>query len=51
MHWPGHVGFENYHVKFMKIMEFVLKWVHMTRYELILIQDEAVWLRIISNLS
>ena len=30
-----------------KIMEFELKWVHMARYELILKQDGAIWLRII----
>ena len=30
-----------------KIMEFDLKWVHMARYELILKQDGAIWLRII----
>ena len=29
------------------IMEFDLKWVHMARYELILRQDGAIWLRII----
>ena len=34
-------------IKFMKIMEFDLKWVHMARYELILKQDGAIWLRII----
>ena len=28
-------------------MEFDLKWIHMVRYELILRQDEAIWLRII----
>ena len=28
-------------------MELGLKWVHMARYELILRQDEAIWLRII----
>ena len=31
----------------MKIMEFGLKWVHMSRYELILKLDGALWLRII----
>ena len=31
----------------MKNMEFGLKWVHMARYELILRQDGAIWLRII----
>ena len=30
-----------------KIMEFDLKWVHTTRYELILRLDRALWLRII----
>ena len=30
-------------------MEFDLKLVHMAQYELILIQDEAIWLRIISE--
>ena len=30
-------------------MEFDLKWVHMARYELILRQDGAIWLRIISK--
>ena len=30
-----------------KSMEFDLKWVHMARYELILKQDGAIWLRII----
>ena len=30
-------------------MEFDLKWVHMARYALILKQDEAIWLRIISE--
>ena len=30
-----------------KIMKFDLKWVHMARYELILKQDRAIWLRII----
>ena len=30
-----------------KIMEFDPKWVHMARYELILRQDGAIWLRII----
>ena len=30
-------------------MEFDLKWVHMARYELILKQDGAIWLRIISK--
>ena len=28
-------------------MEICLKWVHMARYELILKQDGAIWLRII----
>ena len=31
----------------MEIIEFDLKWVHMARYELILRQDGAMWLRII----
>ena len=30
-----------------KIMEFDFKWVHVARYELILRQDGAIWLRII----
>ena len=30
-------------------MEFGLKWVHMARYGLILKQDGAIWLRIISK--
>ena len=30
-------------------MEICLKWVHMARYELILKQDGAIWLRIISK--
>ena len=30
-------------------MEFYLKWVHMARCELILRQDGAIWLRIISK--
>ena len=30
-------------------MEFELKWVHMARYELILKQDGAIWLKIISK--
>ena len=30
-------------------MDIGLKWVHMARYELILKQDEAIWLRIISK--
>ena len=34
---------------FSKIIEFDLKWVHMARYELILEQDGAIWLRIISK--
>ena len=33
----------------MKIAEFDLKWVHMARYGLILRQDGAMWLRIISK--
>ena len=32
-----------------QIMEFDLKWIHMARYELILKQDGALWLRIISK--
>ena len=36
-------------IKFVKIMEFDLKWVHMARYGLILRQDGAIWLRIISK--
>ena len=31
----------------MEMKEFDLKWVHMARYELILRQDGATWLRII----
>ena len=30
-------------------MEFDMKWVHMARYGLILKQDRAIWLRIISK--
>ena len=30
-------------------MEIGLKWVHMAQYELILKQDGAIWLRIISK--
>ena len=37
----------SWRITFMKIMEFGLKWVHMTRYELILRLDGALWLRII----
>ena len=33
----------------IKVMEFDLKWVHMARYGLILKQDGALWLRIISK--
>ncbi len=33
----------------MKLMEFDLKWVHMARYELILKQVRAIWLRIVSK--
>ena len=33
----------------MRIMELDLKWVRMVRYELILRQDGAIWLRIISG--
>ena len=36
-------------IKFMKIMEFDLKWVHMARYELILKLDGALWLTISSK--
>ena len=36
-------------IKFMKIIEFVLKWVHMARYDLILKLDRALWLAIISK--
>ena len=36
-------------IKFMKIMEFGLKWVHMARYGLILRLDGALWLPIISK--
>ena len=32
------------------IMKNHLKWVHMARYDLILKQDGAIWLRIISEL-
>ena len=42
-------NFEVSNMKFMKIMEFDLKWVHMARYELILRLDGALWLRIISK--
>ena len=38
-----------FNITFMKVMEFGLKWVHMVRYELILKQDGAMWLRIILN--
>ena len=31
----------------MRIMEIDLKWVHMARYELILVLDGALWLTII----
>ena len=37
-------------ILWIKIMEFGLKWVHMARYELILKQDGALWLRIILEL-
>ena len=30
-----------------KIMDFDLEWVHIARYELIVKQDRAIWLRII----
>ena len=36
-------------IKFIKIKDFFLKWVHMARYEFILRQGEAIWLRIISR--
>ena len=36
-------------IKFMKIMEFDLKWVHIDRYEVILRLDGALWLTIISK--
>ena len=36
-------------IKFMKVIEFCMKWVHMARYELILKLDGAIWLRIISK--
>ena len=36
-------------IKFMKIMEFGLKWVHMARYGVILRLDGALWLTIISK--
>ena len=36
--------------KFMKIMKFDLKWVHIARYEFILRLDGALWLRIIFGL-
>ena len=39
----------SWRIKFMKIMEFGLKWVHMARYELILRLDGALWLTIISG--
>ena len=35
----------SWRIKFMKIMEFCLKWVHMARYELILRLVGALWLR------
>ena len=34
-------------IKLIKTNDFGLKWVHMARYELILRQDGAIWLRII----
>ena len=37
----------SWRIKFMKIMEFCLKWVHVARYGLILRLDGALWLRII----
>ena len=39
----------SWSIKFMKNMEFYLKWVHVARYELILKLDGALWLRIIFN--
>ena len=36
-------------MKFMKTVEFDLKWVHMARCELILRLDGALWLTIISK--
>ena len=36
-------------MKFMKVTEFYLKWVHMARYELILKLNGALWLKIISK--
>ena len=33
----------------MTIIEFLWKWIHMARYWLILKQDGAIWLRIISK--
>ena len=39
----------SWRIKFMKNMEFCLKWVHMARYELILRLDGALWLPIISG--
>ena len=38
-----------FNVRFMNIMEFDLKWIHMARYELILRLDGALWLTIISK--
>ena len=48
---PGNLKFryEVFEYEFTKTMEFDLKWVHVARYELILRQDEAIWLRIISE--
>ena len=40
---------EFVNLKFVKCMEFDLKWVHMARYELILKLDGALWLTIISK--
>ena len=40
---------EVLNIKFMRIIKFDLKWVHMARYELILRLDGALWLTIISK--
>ena len=55
--WPlGHVSLgiksstmKFFNIKFMKITEFCLKWVHMARHELILRLDGVLWLMIISK--
>ena len=36
-------------IKFVKIIKFCPEWVHVARYELILKQVRAIWLRIIST--